>query len=156
MCRLASKRARRGGSGAAFKPGAEDADSDPGARGGPAGRHAMSQADVRASWIAAAFLLLTLGSLVALAARAPSAAASDAQVAMQEGLTCQMDAPSEPLAPSVDALMQQVIEQRVRSGEDQPGDYVVLNNRGYNYGPAPGIDFDALMRDLALESAASR
>jgi hypothetical protein len=107
-------------------------------------------AEVRARWIAGPFLLLTLVALVVLAARSPSAA--PAAVAQVEGVSCQM----KEDGPTVQELMEQVIQQRMRNGGDEEPDYVVLNNRGYNYGPAPGVDFDSLMVDVAAQNARER
>jgi hypothetical protein len=109
-------------------------------------------AEVRARWIGGSFLLLTLTAVLVLAARSPSAA--PAAVAQVEGLSCEMK--SDAQGPTVQELMEQVIQQRMRNGAGEDADFVVLNNRGYNYGPAPGVDFDSIMNDVAAQAAQAR
>ena len=46
------------------------------------------------------------------------------------------------------SVLQARLEPRLRGAADDSGG-VVLNNRGYNYGPAPGPQLDALLGDAA-------
>lgn len=105
----------------------------------------------RALWITAACLGVALVTLLAIAWRTPSAVADEAQAAQVADASC--TGKLEPTAPAVEELMQQVIEQRERNGVVEGADFVVLNNRGYNYGPPPGVEFDSLLGDVAAESA---
>jgi hypothetical protein len=54
-----------------------------------------------------------------------------------------------PAELNVMAQIQRLIRERAANG-DNP-DVVVLNGRGYNYGAAPLVNFDALRREGALD-----
>jgi hypothetical protein len=106
----------------------------------------MSDTRKRAQWIGGACLLVAL-ALVAV--RAPWAGAEPAASA---------DAPSCGAGSkgSVDAQVQTLMSETMRdlsqqqaAGAADDSGWVVLNNRGYNYGPAPGPQFDALFGDVA-------
>jgi len=94
---------------------------------------------------------------VALAAKPPwaSAQSSDASEGMASEDAAQCGTTD---ALSADAAMAQVQQDLLAAQQGQPesdegSDYVVLNNRGYNYGPPPGIRIDSLL--LELESKTS-
>lgn len=109
--------------------------------------------DVRARWLGGAFLLATLGALVLLAARTPGASA-DAAGGTAEAPICDAgDAHAVDTNGQIADVLQQTRIQLEQSGASD-GETIVLNNRGYNYGPAPGVEFDALLGDVAAQSAA--
>jgi hypothetical protein len=101
--------------------------------------------------ITAAALLAGAVLLAALAARPPwaSAQSGEAGEVLASGddvIQCEPAGAPSPDAEIV-ALMQQDLlaaQQRPR-GPSEGSDVVVLNNRGYNYGPPPGVRFDALL-----------
>jgi len=85
-----------------------------------------------------------LAVLALLATRAPWASANAPQ-----GDATSADA--DQCGPSGDVTldtamseaMEQIRQTRGRAGAEAESEYVVLNNRGYNYGPPPGVRFDA-------------
>jgi len=111
-------------------------------------------------WITAAGLLAGVVVLAVLATRPPwaSAQASEAgEVLVSEDAgQC---GPDE--APSPDAEIAALIQQDLRAAQQrEPGpsegtDVVVLNNRGYNYGPPPGVRFDALLPERGPKASES-
>lgn len=103
------------------------------------------------SWrITAAGLLVGAILLAVLAARPPWASAQASQAgelpATQDAAQC---GPSE--TPSADAEILALMQQDLLAAQQRPpgpvggSGAVVLNNRGYNYGPPPGVRFDALL-----------
>jgi hypothetical protein len=100
--------------------------------------------------ITAAGLLAGAVLLAALAARPPWASAQASQAdevpATEDAAQC---GPAETPSPDAEilALMQQdlLAAQQRPPGAVEGSDVVVLNNRGYNYGPPPGVRFDALL-----------
>lgn len=67
-----------------------------------------------------------------------------------EGGQCALSQPAK-LDAEVEAFVGELRRQQQASQEParQSGDVIVLNNRGYNYGPGPGIKLD-LIRAEAL------
>jgi hypothetical protein len=106
--------------------------------------------------IAAACLLAGAALLAALAARSPWASAQPGEaLASEDAAQCRATA-----APSADAeivaLMQQDLLAAQQRPEPAPGsNVVVLNNRGYNYGPPPGVRFDALLPERGPKASES-
>jgi hypothetical protein len=82
--------------------------------------------------------------------RADDEAAASAP-AVRSGPVCSADRPT-PGAANVDALLQQIQVEaiaRARADSDGGGDRpIALNNRGYNYGPPPGVDPAAIRAEL--------
>jgi len=66
------------------------------------------------------------------------AAAEGLSSAAAEGPSCRADAP--PAAPAVAELIAQARQQAASRVSSSSEDFVVLNNRGYNYGPPPAIE----------------
>lgn len=58
--------------------------------------------------------------------------------AAAEGPTCRADAP--PTAAGVAELIARARQQATTQANSSNEDFVVLNNRGYNYGPPPSIE----------------
>ena len=103
--------------------------------------------------IGAASVVAGLVLSAALAVSSPWASAeSGAPVEATSADAAQCGGPIE--LPSPDAEILELMQQDLDAGRQQPGatpesDYVVLNGRGYNYGPPPGVSFETLIRDLA-------
>lgn len=107
----------------------------------------MNAQSKRAQWIGAACLAAVLALVLARepwarAGEPPGAATPDApQCGGNRG--------------SVDTQVQQLMAgemeglraEQGQAGQDDSSGWVVLNNRGYNYGPAAGPQFDALFGD---------
>lgn len=103
----------------------------------------MSNAtNARALGIGAACLLAVLALL---AARAPWASAGapdpDGAGSAADAASCG-PSPHESLDSAMDRAMEN-IRAAGRSGTQAETGFVVLNNRGYNYGPPPGVQLDA-------------
>ncbi len=115
----------------------------------------MSAANRR---ITAACLLAGVALLAALAARSPWASAQASEpgqaLASEDAAQCRAAA-----APSADAEIVALMQQDLRAAQRQPAapgsDFVVLNNRGYNYGPPPGVRFDALLPERGPKASES-
>lgn len=94
--------------------------------------------------------LLALGASIALASpgvnvvrAAPQDAPEPARAAAAQCGAARVAA--TPVDPQVDAFLDQLRRQHARSqfpAADADGEWVVLNSRGYNYGPAKGIELD--------------
>jgi hypothetical protein len=63
-----------------------------------------------------------------------------------EGGQCALSQPSK-LDAEVESFIAEL--RRQQAGQEPARDVIVLNNRGYNYGPGPGIQLD-LIRAEAL------
>jgi hypothetical protein len=81
--------------------------------------------------------------------RADDAAVADAAAA--EGPTCEASAVNDGhvIVDRLQHIQRLQIERMAASAvaSDTPGDFVVLNNRGYNYGPAGVADPGAVGRE---------
>jgi hypothetical protein len=102
----------------------------------------------RAQWIGGACLLAVAG-LVAVRGTSAGESTAPAPDAPQCGASAEASVDAQ-----VDVLMsramQDLREQREAAGLPAESDWVVLNNRGFNYGPPPGPRFDALLRDTSV------
>jgi hypothetical protein len=58
--------------------------------------------------------------------------------AAAQGPSCREDAP--PASPGIAALKARLRQQAASQANSSDEDVVVLNNRGYNYGPPPGLE----------------
>jgi hypothetical protein len=58
--------------------------------------------------------------------------------ATASGPSCRVDAPTA--SPEVAALIARLREQAAAQANSSREDFVVLNNRGYNYGPPPSLE----------------
>jgi hypothetical protein len=96
----------------------------------------------------AASLVVGIALLAALAIRSPWASAQTAVEDAQPSADAAQCGGGPAVFASPDTeiltLMQQDLAN-VQPETDPGSDYVVLNNRGYNYGPPPGVRFDALI-----------
>jgi hypothetical protein len=104
--------------------------------------------DPRVRLVRTAGVLTALVGLVVLAVSLPwgskgRAAAGDAGQPTQDpaALSCQQTDPQDTRA-AISELMQDIKEQKARENPDAGSEWVVLNNRGYNYGPPPEVDID--------------
>ena len=103
----------------------------------------------RASWVAAAGLLAVL-ALVVMRGTWASAGASEIGAA-QEAATCggsRLANPAAAMEIAVAEAMEETRRQQAEAAAD-PSAWVVLNNRGYNYGPPHPVRIDA---DVFLEA----
>jgi hypothetical protein len=101
--------------------------------------------NARARWLASACLLAVFGLLVA---RAPwaSAGAADAGAQAPDAATCEGGPAAAVNAVTgmqiaVEETMQRMREEQAQVEAD-PSGWVVLNNRGYNYGPPHPVGID--------------
>lgn len=101
--------------------------------------------------------LLALGASLALASpgvnivRAESAGAV-AQGEQAPGAQCSGSGPAGPVDHEFEAFVDQVRREHARAQADagrSDGEFVVLNNRGYNYGPPRGPSMDAVQAEAA-------
>ena len=52
---------------------------------------------------------------------------------------------SQPVDVQIQAAIERLrYEQTLQAPSRQSGDVIVLNNRGYNYGPGPSVDLDRI------------
>lgn len=97
----------------------------------------------RALRIGAAFLCAVLGLLAARAHFASADAAPTGAGPAGEAPVCSAGAGPADFDATVTAAMEAARQEQAASGADADSGWVVLNNRGYNYGPAPGPRIDA-------------
>jgi hypothetical protein len=104
--------------------------------------------EVRARWLGGAFLCATLMGLVMLASRSPVASAADADPAVDAALLCEADAHAVDANAEIDQMLQDV-RMRLEQEGAVDGEAIVLNNRGYNYGPTPSVRIDSFLAERA-------
>ena len=93
--------------------------------------------------------LLALGASIALASPGVNAVRAEAEGPVAQAAPGGQCSASGPAA-SIDAEIEAAIEQLRLQQADQnasDSDLVVLNNRGYNYGPPRGIQLDAIQAE---------
>ena len=95
----------------------------------------------RALRIGAACLFAVLGLLVARAHFVSANAARDGAAA--EAPQCGASGGPEAFDATVAEAMERVRQEHEQAGAGADSGWVVLNNRGYNYGPAPGPRVDS-------------
>jgi len=105
----------------------------------------------------AAGILAVAALLAGLAARPPWASAQAGEApGSADAAQC---GPAE--APSADAEIAALMQQDLRAAQQQAAGslegsgVVVLNNRGYNYGPPPGVRLDALLPGRGTKASES-
>jgi hypothetical protein len=86
---------------------------------------------------------ITPGLLAFIACFALASPGFDAEPEPQggEGGQCALSQPSR-LDAEVESFVAEL--RRQRAGQEPSRDVIVLNNRGYNYGPGPGIQLDMI------------
>jgi hypothetical protein len=97
--------------------------------------------------------LLAVAAMLLLASpgvRAVRAAGPQEPAAAQEQAQCGSTARA-PADPEVQAFLAELRREQLERAIAGAGDsgIVVLNNRGYNYGPASGIELDAIRAEAA-------
>jgi hypothetical protein len=93
-------------------------------------------------WVArAAAAPLSFGA--ALAIGTPWSSAVAEPLSSSEGSVCEAAEPQDVNAEAAE-LMRRIVEAQAGQNPATESDFVVLNNRGYNYGPPPGVRFDPL------------
>ena len=99
----------------------------------------------RARWLGGAFLFATLAALVVLSSRAPGASAADANAEGDAAMVCEAtnSNPVDTNAEIADVMQEARIRLQQEAAAD--GETIVLNNRGYNYGPAHTVRFDSFL-----------
>jgi hypothetical protein len=98
----------------------------------------------RALGIGAACLLAVFALLVMRAPWATAGAAADAAGTPAEAATCggsQLESPAEAMDIAVAETMEETRRKQAEAEAD-PSGWVVLNNRGYNYGPPHPVRID--------------
>jgi hypothetical protein len=96
-----------------------------------------------AGWLAVAGMLLLASPGVRLAAAEPDALVSE----IPAGPSCSGASPAD-----IEADLARYIEEARLAAEARPApsdDFVVLNGRGYNYGPARSPDLHDVLMDAA-------
>jgi hypothetical protein len=100
-------------------------------------------ASSRALRVGAACILGVLGLLAARAHFASADAAQPGATTAAESAQCGAAAGAEAFDATVAEAMEQVRREQAAAGPDADSGWVVLNNRGYNYGPPPAPRIDA-------------
>jgi hypothetical protein len=78
---------------------------------------------------------------------ASAALGADESPVSPQGESCPAGVGSPDVNGQAQELMRSVAQQDLQPGQNPEGDpdTVVLNNRGYNYGPPPGVRFDPIV-----------
>ena len=100
--------------------------------------------NARAPWIGAACLLAVVAVLVARAPWASAGAADEVSQAQPEAAVCGGEAARNAVGAmqiAVEETMEQMRKEQAQAEAD-PSAWVVLNNRGYNYGPPHPVRID--------------
>jgi len=81
-------------------------------------------------------------ALTAALTASGAGAESDLEPAAGEPAVSECSA-SQPADVQIRAAIERLrYEQSLQASSQQSGDVIVLNNRGYNYGPGPGVELD--------------
>jgi hypothetical protein len=96
----------------------------------------------RALRVGAVCLLAVLALLLLRAPWVSAGAAPGEEGGAEEAGTCGAG-PTTTMDQAMAEAMARVREAKGQPGTDAESGYVVLNNRGYNYGPPPGVQLDA-------------
>jgi hypothetical protein len=95
------------------------------------------------------FGLLAVGASIALASPGVKAVRAEGSVAQAApGGQCSASRPAASMDAEINAVNEQLrLQQADQNASD--GDFVALNNRGYNYGPRRGIQLDAIQAETS-------
>ena len=90
----------------------------------------------------------TRGAVLAAALLFAAPAVAEPAAALPQGESCPAEvAASSDVNTEAAELMRRLAAEDLQPGQNPSGDSdtIVLNNRGYNYGPGPGLRFDPVV-----------